>query len=170
MMGSSRQNKARTVARVHRKGERDLPALIYCPNLTELQALSPEEARQHVNDYLHEVMSAEDADAFEALAYCWELHLVRLDQLRLLPRVDLSQRKLRHYRAVIRKGGAFPPLVGLGGEGKQVTENVLLCDGYHRVMAMCDLEVYFAWIWLATGLSLAEQPVPPTASLMALPA
>jgi hypothetical protein len=135
-----------------RKGKKGFPALIPCPDVTQLQALSPEEARQHVNTYLHDVMSREDADAFAALSYRWELHLVPLHQLCLLRKVKLSARKRSYYRSVIRRGDALAPLVGLGGEGQHITENVLLCDGYHRVMAMSDLGLHFAWIWLATGL------------------
>ena len=104
-----------------------------------------------MNAYLHEVMPSKDADDFEALSFRWELHLVPLDQLALLRTVDLSPRKLRRYRSVIRRGGAFPPLVGLGGDGRRITEDVLLCDGYHRVTAMRDVGVHFAWIWLAAG-------------------
>jgi hypothetical protein len=127
----------------------DLPPVVRCPNLWDLQSLSPEAARRHVDAYLHEVMAAEDADAFGALSYLWELHLVPLDQLSLLRTVDLSPAKLRAIRAAIRKGGELSPLVGLGGEGKQVTENVFLCDGYHRARAMYDLGIHFAWVWLA---------------------
>jgi len=145
-----------------RKGKKEFPALISCPNQAELQSLSPEQARQHVNAYLHDVMSHEDAEAFAALSYRWELHLVPLHQLCLLRTVKLSARKRSYYRGVIRRGGALSPLVGLGGEGQCVTENVLLCDGYHRVMAMCDLGLHFAWIWLATGPF--SQPVAPVTS------
>jgi hypothetical protein len=127
----------------------DLPPVVHCPNLLDLQTLSPEAARRHVDTYLHEVMAEKDADAFVALSYLWELHLVPLDQLSLLRSVDLSPEKVRAIRAVIRKGGELPPLVGLGGEGKQVTENVFLCDGYHRARAMYDLGIHFAWVWLA---------------------
>src|SRR5262249_38668955 len=59
--------------------------------------------------------------------------------------------KLGRYRAVLRQGGGFPPLVGLGGDGTRVTENVLLCDGYHRATAMGDVGMHFAWMWLAVG-------------------
>ena len=131
---------------------KDLPAVVSCPNLLDLQALTPEAARLHVDRYLHEVMPAEEAGDFEALSYRWELHLVPIDQLCLLRTVDLARGKLRSYRAVIRRGGSFPPLIGLGGDGKYVAENVLLCDGYHRVTAMRDLGIHFAWVWLATGL------------------
>jgi hypothetical protein len=134
---------------VKKSAHMDLPPVVRCPNLRDMQALSPEEARRHVDMYLHEVMAAEDADAFVALSYLWELHLVPLDQLSLLRTVDLSPAKVRAIRAVIRKGGELPPLVGLGGEGKQVTENVFLCDGYHRARAMYDLGIHFAWVWLA---------------------
>jgi hypothetical protein len=127
----------------------DLPPVVRCPNIRDLQSLSPEAARRHVDAYLHEVMAEEDADAFGALSYRWELHLVPLDQLSLLRTVDLSPAKVRAIGAVIRKGGELPPLVGLGGEGKQVTENVFLCDGYHRARAMYDLGIHFVWVWLA---------------------
>jgi hypothetical protein len=113
--------------------------------------MSAEEARWHVHGYLHAVMPASQADDFEALSYCWELHLVELEQLRLIRSVDLSKRTLRRYRAVLRTNGAFPPLIGLGGDGKRVTENVLLCDGYHRATAMRDVGLHFAWMWLAVG-------------------
>jgi hypothetical protein len=143
---------ARHVSPVPRGEQKVLPAVVSCPGLAELQALSPEEARRHVNAYLHEVMPSKDADNFEALSFRWELHLVPLDQLTLLRTVDLSPRKLRRYRSVIRRRGTFPPLVGLGGDGRRITENVLLCDGYHRVTALRDVGVHFAWIWLASGL------------------
>jgi hypothetical protein len=119
--------------------------------LETLRALSAEQAREHVDTYLHTVMSAREAHAFEALSYRWELHLVALDQLCLLRTVDLSQTKLRRYRTVLRKDGGFPPLVGLGGEGHEPTHAVLLCDGYHRAVAMRDVELSFAWVWLAVA-------------------
>jgi hypothetical protein len=147
---------------VQASNQMDLPSVVRCPNVWDLQALSPQAARQHIDKYLHEVMAAEDADAFLALSYLWELHLVPLDQLCLLRTVDLSPAKLRALRAVIRKGGGFPPLVGLGGEGKQVTENVLLCDGYHRARAMYDLGIHFAWVWLA--VDTWERRAEPTAA------
>src|SRR5262249_30307265 len=129
----------------------DRPAVAPCPALDVLRAMTPTEARQHVHGYLHDVMPARKAEAFEALSYCWELHLVELEELCLIRTVELSKRKLGHYRAVLRSGGGFPPLIGLGGDGKQVTENVLLCDGYHRAMAMRDVGMHFVWMWLAVG-------------------
>ena len=135
--------RARQVARI------DRPAVAPCPDHEALRALPPAAARERVNTYLHEVMSAREADDFEALAYCWELHLVELEQLCLLRSVDLSKRKLGHYRAVLRKGGGFPPLIGLGSDGKDVTHGVLLCDGYHRAVAMRDVGMHFVWMWLA---------------------
>jgi hypothetical protein len=116
-----------------------------------LRALVPEQARLHVDAYLRTVMRRRNADDFEALAYRWELHLVELDQLCLVPGVDLTRRKLGHYRAVLRQGGGFPPLIGLGGDNEDVTHDVLLCDGYHRAMAMRDVGMHFAWMWLAVA-------------------
>ena len=135
--------RRRQVARI------DRPAVAPCPDLDALRALSPEAARDHVDTYLHTVMRKPQADAFEARGFRWELHLVELDQLCLLRGVDLSQRKLGHYRAVLRKHGGFPPLIGLGGDGHDATRGVLLCDGYHRAIAMRDLDIHFAWVWLA---------------------
>lgn len=129
----------------------DRPAVAHCAELETLRALSAEQAREHVDAYLHTVMAERDARAFEALSYQWELHLVALDQLSLLRTVDLSQTKLRRYRTVLRKDGGFPPLVGLGGEGHEPTQGVLLCDGYHRAMAMRDVGLSFAWVWLAVA-------------------
>src|SRR5262249_785537 len=97
--------KRRRVARV------DRPAVAPCVELDRLRVLAPEEARWHVHGYLHDVMLAHEADDFEALRYCWELHLVELEQLCLIRSVELSKRKLGHYRAVLRKGGGFPPLI-----------------------------------------------------------
>lgn len=129
----------------------DRPAVAHCAELDTLRKMSAEQAREHVDRYLHTVMSAGEAHAFEAQSYRWELHLVALDQLCLLRTVDLSQTKLRRYRTVLRKNGGFPPLVGLGGEGKESTQGVLLCDGYHRAVAMRDLGLSFAWVWLAVA-------------------
>ena len=153
---------ARHVAPAPREVRKRLPAVVSCPGLAELQTLSPEGARRHVDAYLHEVMPSKDADDFEALSFRWELHLVALDQLTLLRTVDLSPKKLRRYRSVIRRGGVFHPLIGLGGDGPRITENVLLCDGYHRVTAMRDVGVHFAWIWLAAGRW--EPPISPASS------
>jgi len=129
-----------------------VPAVALCADLEALRSLSPEDARSHVDTYLHAVMPAEEADAFEALSYRWELHLVELDQLCLLRSVDLASAKLRRYRAAVRRGSHFPPLVGLGGDGRRVTDGVLLCDGYHRAIAMRDAGIHYVWVWLAAGM------------------
>lgn len=141
---STRATTTRTPARV--------PSFAPCLDLERLQSLSPEAARQHVENYLHEVMSADDADAFEASSYRWELHLVEIEQLRLVRNVDLDPKKVRKYRGVLKRGGAFPALLGLGGEGRDVTRDVLLCDGYHRAAAMRDCGIHYVWTWLAAGL------------------
>jgi hypothetical protein len=96
-------------------------------------------------------MGVNEADGFEAHRYRWELHLVEIEQLVGLRSVDLSRGTLRRYRAALRRGDAFPPLVGLGGDGKDPTVGVLLCDGYHRAMAMRDAGLHFTWMWLAVG-------------------
>ena len=62
----------------------DRPAVAACPGLDDLRALAPAAARQHVHDYLHAVMSSADADTFEALAYRWDLQLVKIDRVRLV--------------------------------------------------------------------------------------
>ena len=129
-----------------------LPAVAPCADLQTLRALSADDARIHVDTYLHAVMPDEEADAFEALSYRWELHLVELDQLCLLRSVDLASAKLRRYRAAVRRGSHFPPLVGLGGDGRRVTDGVLLCDGYHRAIAMRDAGIHYVWVWLAAGM------------------
>jgi hypothetical protein len=130
----------------------DLPAVAHCKDLDLLRHLTADEARQHVNRYLHTVMPREQADDFEALTYHWELHLVELDQIQLLRQVDMNRRKLSRYRTALRKGASFPPLMALGGDSTQPTEGVLLCDGYHRAIAMRDIGLHFAWVWLAVGL------------------
>jgi hypothetical protein len=105
-----------------------------------------------VDAYLHAVMPTEDADAFEALSYRWELHLVDVEQMLLVHGVDLDAKKLRSYRMRLAHHGGFPPLVGLGSEGRRVTEGVLLCDGYHRAVAIRNAGIPFVWAWLAVGL------------------
>ena len=129
-----------------------ISAVAPCADFDTLRSLSPKDARAHVDAYLHAVMPAQEADAFEALRYRWELHLVELDQLCLLRSVDLASAKLRRYRAAVRRGGHFPPLVGLGGDGRRVTDGVLLCDGYHRAIAMRDAGIHYVWVWLAAGM------------------
>jgi hypothetical protein len=128
------------------------PAVAYCTDLDLLRGLTPTQAREHVTRYLHAVMEAERAAAFEAERYRWELHLVALDQIQLLRGIELDARKLRRYRRVLASGAGFPALIGLAGEGREPTENVLLCDGYHRVVAMRDAGINYVWMWLATGL------------------
>ncbi len=135
-----------------RNGQAQLPAVAPCPELETLQTLTPAEARAHVERYLHAVMPASDADAFEASAYRWELHLIEIEQLQLVHGVDLDRPKLRRYGGVLRRGGGFPPLIGLGGDRGRVTEGVLLCDGYHRAVAMRDAGLHFVWAWLAVGM------------------
>jgi hypothetical protein len=117
-----------------------------------------------VHDYLHAVMSSDDADTFEALAYWWELQLVKIDRVRLVRGVKLDPKKVRRYRAVLRRGGGFPPLVGLGGEGEWATESVMLCDGYHRIAATRNTGIYFVWVWLAVGLWDESQTLVPATS------
>ncbi len=142
----------RTSTRATTRKPARVPSFAPCLDLERLQSLSPEAARQHVENYLHQVMSAGDADAFEASSYRWELHLVEIEQLRLVRNVDLDPKKVRKYRGVLKRGGAFPALLGLGGEGRDVTRDVLLCDGYHRAAAMRDCGMHYVWAWLAAGL------------------
>lgn len=130
----------------------DLPAIAPCKDLETVRHLTPDATRHHVNRYLHTVMPAEQAGDFDALAYHWELHLVELDHIQLLRQVDMNRRKLSRYRTALRKGASFPPLVALGGDGAQPTDGVLLCDGYHRIIAMRDIGLHFAWVWLAVDL------------------
>lgn len=130
---------------------RHLPPVAPYAELDTLRALDPAAAREHVNTYLHGVMTAVEADDFEAGSYRWELHLVPLDQLCLLRAVELSRGKLRSYRAAFRRGEECVPLIGLGGEGRDPTRSVLLCDGYHRAVALRDAGLHFAWVWLAVG-------------------
>jgi hypothetical protein len=129
--------------------------------LDDLRTLSPAESREHVDAYLHAVMPGVDADAFEARAYRWELHLVEIEQVRLVRGVDLDAKKLRSYRMRLARGGGFPPLVGLGSEGRRVTEGVLLCDGYHRAVAIRNAGIPFVWVWLAVGLWREAEPAQP---------
>lgn len=156
---SSRQ---RTTRRPRKQIARnvDLPAVAPCDDLEALRHLTPDATRHHVNEYLHAVMPTEQADDFEALTYHWELHLVELDHIQLLRQVEMNRRKLSRYRTALRKGAAFPPLVALGGDGAQPTESVLLCDGYHRIVAMRDIGLHFAWVWLAVGLWREHAAVP----------
>ncbi|HEX8035165.1 MAG TPA: hypothetical protein VF510_15025 [Ktedonobacterales bacterium] len=130
----------------------DLPAVAPCKDLETLRHLTPDAARHHVNLYLHTTMPTQQADDFEALTYRWELHLVELDHIHLLRQIDMNRRKLSRYRTALRKGASFPPLVALGGDGAQPTEDVMLCDGYHRIIAMRDIGLHFAWVWLAVDL------------------
>ena len=142
----ARHSRAAAIAQV------DRPAVAPCADLDALRALDGAAARANVDTYLHGVMGANEADGFEVLRYRWALHLVEIGQLVGLRSVDLTQGKLRRYRAALNRGDAFPPLVGLGGDGKDVTAGVLLCDGYHRAMAMRDAGLHFAWMWLAVGV------------------
>lgn len=141
----------------------ELPPVAPCLDLETLQSLDPDDARRHVNDYLYDVMPGEDACAFEAMHYRWELHLVDIEQVRMVRGVQLDPKKVRRYTATLRRGQGFPPLVGLGGEGKRVTDDILLCDGYHRAAAMRRAGIYYAWAWLAVDLwrqpSRAASPV-----------
>lgn len=141
-----------------------LPPVAPCDDLMDLFALDPAAARNHVDATLHAAMPAAQAEAFEAQAYRWELHLVALDQLCLLRAVDLVPSRIRRYRASLRRGASCAPLIGLGGDGKSPTEDVLLCDGYHRAVALRDAGLHFAWVWLAVGAwqdtaDAAEEPV-----------
>lgn len=129
-----------------------LPSVAPCLELETLRALGPDEARRHVNTYLYDVMAAEDAEAFEAMSYRWELHLVDIEQMRMVRGVELDPKKVRRYTATLRRGSGFPALIGLGGEGKRSTDDVLLCDGYHRVAAMRRAGIYYGWAWLAVDL------------------
>ena len=133
------------------------PSVAPCANLETLQRLSPEAAREHVVAYLREVMSPDEANAFEAGGYRWELHLVAIDEFRLLRGVELDTAKLRRYRRALARGTCVPAVVGLGGDGADVTRGVLLCDGYHRAVAMRDAGIHYVWAWLATGI---WQPAP----------
>ena len=141
-----------------------LPPVAPCDDLMALFALDADAARDHVDAMLHAAMPAAQADAFEARAYRWELHLVALDQLCLLRAVDLVPSRIRRYRAALRRGASCTPLIGLGGDGKSPAEDVLLCDGYHRAVALRDAGIHFAWVWLAVAAwkdatDTAEEPV-----------
>ncbi len=139
-----------------------LPPVAPCDDLMALFALDPEAARDHVDGALHAVMPAAQADAFEARSYRWELHLVALDQLCLLRAVDLVPSRIRRYRAALRRGASCAPLIGLGGEGKSPAEDVLLCDGYHRAVALRGAGIHYAWVWLAVAPwhdAASEEPV-----------
>jgi hypothetical protein len=130
----------------------DRPAVAPCPDLAALRTLAPEQARAHVDAYLRSAMPDDDAAAFEALGYLWELHLVEIEQLQLLRKVSLDQKKVRRYRTVLNRGGGFPPLIALGGDGAHPTQDVLLCDGYHRAFAIRDLGIHYVWAWLAVDI------------------
>ena len=128
-----------------------LPPVAPCDDLMALLALDADAARDHVDALLHSAMPAAQADAFEVRAYRWELHLVALDQLCLLRAVDLVPSRIRRYRTALRRGASCAPLIGLGGDGKSAAEDVLLCDGYHRAVALRDAGIHFAWVWLAVA-------------------
>lgn len=128
-----------------------LPPVAPCDDLMALFALEPAAARDHVDAALHAAMPAAQADTFEARSYRWELHLVALDQVCLLRGVDLVPSRIRRYRTALRRGASCAPLIGLGGEGKSPAEDVLLCDGYHRAIALRDTGIHYAWVWLAVG-------------------
>lgn len=149
---SGRSSQGASRATRARRAPAAPPPAAPCLDLERLQSLTPEAARDHVERYLYDVMSADDAGAFEAASYRWELHFVEIEQLRLVRGVDLDRKKLRRYRDVLKRGGAFPALIGLGGDGSDVTRDVLLCDGYHRAAAMRDHGVHYVWVWLATSL------------------
>ena len=141
-----------------------LPPVAPCDDLMALFALDPAAARDHVDATLRAAMPTAQADAFEARAYRWELHLVALDQLCLLRAVDLVPSRIRRYRTALRRGASCAPLIGLGGDGKSPAEDVLLCDGYHRAVALRDAGIHFAWVWLAMdawqdAANIAKEPV-----------
>lgn len=137
------------------------PPVAPCDDLMALFALDPVLARDHVDALFHAAMPAAQADAFGARGYRWELHLVALDHLHLLRAVDLVPSRIRRYRAALRRGASCAPLIGLGGEGKSPVEGVLLCDGYHRAVALRDAGIHFAWVWLAVDVwkDAVEEPV-----------
>lgn len=140
------------------------PSAASCADLKILQSLTPVAARDHVTVYLRDVMAPEEADAFEASAYRWELHLVAVDELCLVRGIELDRNKLRRYRRALARGSAFPAVVGLGGDAADVTRGVLLCDGYHRAVAMRDAGIHYVWAWLATGTWRPAPVIAPTRS------
>ncbi|HLZ23138.1 MAG TPA: hypothetical protein VKQ30_13540 [Ktedonobacterales bacterium] len=145
----------RTLTAATRRHTRPLanpPAAAPCADLETLQALAPEAARDHVAAYLRDVMSPDEADAFEASNYRWDLHLVAIDEVCLVRGIELDTAKLRRYRRALARSTRFPALVGLGGDSSDVTRGVLLCDGYHRAVAMRDAGIHYVWAWLATDI------------------
>ena len=160
---SASTEPATTSRRARRSTEQYLlPPVAPCDDLMALFALGPAAARDHVDAALHAAMPAVQADAFEARSYRWELHLVALDQLCVLRGVDMVLSRIRRYRAALRRGASCAPLIGLGGEGKSPADDVLLCDGYHRAVALRDAGIHYAWVWLAVGTwrdSAVAEPV-----------
>lgn len=142
----------------------DPPPVAPCADLNTLQALSPAQAREHVASYLRDVMSPDEASAFEVYRYRWDLHLVAIDHLHLVRGVELDRAKLRRFRRALARGACFPAVVGLGNDGEDVTGDVLLCDGYHRAVAMRDAGIPFVWAWLATEVRMRAQACMPVLS------
>ena len=122
-----------------------------CLRLRSLRRLDAVAARDYVTAYLAAVMSADDAAAFEADQFQWTLHRVSMNQIQLLRAVEIDPATIRHYSSLLADGARLPPLIGLGGDGDNATHGVLLCDGYHRAMAMRDAGMKYVWMWLATG-------------------
>lgn len=153
-VGASAAATSRIAVAAPRRNTRPLanpPSVAPCAEIEALQTLAPDQARQHVAAYLRGVMSLDEANAFEVGSYRWEVHLVAIDELRLVRGIELDATKLRRFRRALGRGVGFPPVVGLGGDGESVTCGVLLCDGYHRAVAMRDAGIHYVWAWLATG-------------------